>query len=135
MTSNTNNKLIYAALASFLFISEVIIATKLNEFHYIRHYFGDFLVVILLYFIIKTLVNIKPKPLAIGVLVFATMLEIAQYFHLADLLGLAEGGILRIVIGTSFSVTDLVMYALGCWTVYWLDSVIISNSDSTQLGT
>ena len=29
-----------------LFIVEVIIATKLNDYHFIRAYFGDFLVVI-----------------------------------------------------------------------------------------
>lgn len=135
MTSKSNNKLTYAVLASFLFISEVIIATKLNDFHYIRHYFGDFLVVILLYFMVQTAVNINPKPLAISILIFATLLEITQYFHLADVLGLAQGGILRIVIGTSFSVSDLVMYALGCWVVYLLDILIIKNKNKPRLQT
>ena len=114
----------YAILAIILFITEVIIATKLNDYHFIRHYFGDFLVVILLYFMVKTVINVSPKPLAISIFIFATALEIAQYFHLADKLELAQGGIARIVIGTSFSVSDLVMYALGCIAVYWFDLLV-----------
>ncbi|HFC92738.1 MAG TPA: DUF2809 domain-containing protein [Leucothrix mucor] len=119
------SKLTYATLAIILFITEVIIATKLNDYHFIRHYIGDFLVVILLYFMLKVVINVSSKPLAISIFIFATVVEIAQYFHLADQLGLAQGGLARIVIGTSFSVSDLVMYALGCIVVYWFDLLVI----------
>ena len=122
----------YAVLAIILFITEVIIATKLNDYHFIRHYFGDFLVVILLYFMVKAVINISAKPLAINIFIFATLLEIAQYFHLADKLGLAQGGIARIVIGTSFSVSDLVMYALGCLVVYWFDILVTSTANGKE---
>ena len=122
----------YAVLAIILFITEVIIATKLNDYHFIRHYFGDFLVVILLYFMVKAVINISARPLAINIFIFATLLEIAQYFHLADKLGLAQGGIARIVIGTSFSVSDLVMYALGCLVVYWFDILVTSTANGKE---
>ncbi|MCK5918776.1 MAG: DUF2809 domain-containing protein [Cocleimonas sp.] len=113
------SKRTYAILAISLFITEIIIATKLNHYHFIRHYLGDFLVVILLYFMVKAVINVRGKPLAISIFIFATLLEISQYFHLADRLELAQGGVARIVIGTSFSMLDLVMYALGCIVVYY----------------
>lgn len=124
-----HHKWIYALLALLLFITEVIIATKLNHYPFIRHYFGDFLVVILLYFIVKAVTNIKAKPLAIGVFIFALSVETSQYFHLADHLGLAQGGILRIVIGTSFSVSDVVMYAGGTLFVYWFDLLVLNKKE------
>ena len=127
MKSKLSNNKVYAILACLLVITEVVIATKLNNFHYIRHYFGDFLVVILLYFMVRSVVRISPKPLAIGILVFAILVEVAQYFHLADALGLAQGGVARIVLGASFSITDLLMYTAGSWFVYWLDVFIIER--------
>jgi hypothetical protein len=118
---------IYTLLAILLLITEVIIATKLNHYPFIRHYFGDFLVVILLYFMVKAVININAKPLAIGVFLFAVGIETTQYFHLADHLGLARGNMLRIVIGTSFSVSDLAMYATGTLFVYWFDLLVFER--------
>jgi hypothetical protein len=123
-----SNKSVYAILALFLLIIEVIIATKLTHYHFIRHYIGDFLVVILLYFIIKAMVDIKDKPLAIAIFIFAVCIEVTQYFHLADKLQLEQGGVLRIVIGTHFSVSDLAMYAMGCLFVYWFDRFIFKKT-------
>ncbi|MGB5598031.1 ribosomal maturation YjgA family protein [Thiothrix lacustris] len=110
------------AAAIILFIVEVIIATKLNDYHFIRAYFGDFLVVILLYCAAKAVYDFEPKRLAIGVFAFATLIEVAQLFRLADVLHLT--GWARVVLGTSFSFHDLLMYAAGCIAVYWLDTRI-----------
>ncbi len=109
------------AAAIGLFIVEVIIATKLNDYHFIRAYFGDFLVVMLVYCAVKAFWNVEPKRLAIGVFVFACMIEVAQWFRLADVLHLT--GWTRVVLGTSFSFHDILMYAAGCLAVYWLDKV------------
>ncbi len=115
-------KLKYALFALTLFFIEVIIATKLNDYHFIRSYFGDFLVVILLYFTAKAVYDFNAKSLAICVFTLAVLIEIAQYFHLADILKLAHGGVARIVLGTSFSFHDLLMYAAGTLLVYYLDT-------------
>ncbi|CAA6804757.1 MAG: Unknown protein [uncultured Thiotrichaceae bacterium] len=120
------SKSLYIILAILLFITEVIIATALKEHVFIRAYFGDFLVVILLFCIAKAIYAFNALYLAIAVFAFATLIEIAQFFHIADALGLAEGGIARIVLGTSFSVHDLLMYAIGCVAAYILDRFLIN---------
>ncbi|MBU0655142.1 MAG: DUF2809 domain-containing protein [Gammaproteobacteria bacterium] len=109
----------YALAAIALFFIEVIIATKLNGYHFIRAYFGDFLVVILVYCAVKVFWNVEPKRLAIGVFAFAVAVELAQLFRLADVLHLT--GWARVVLGTSFSFHDLLMYAAGCVMVWWVD--------------
>ena len=110
----------YALAAIALFIVEVIIATKLNDYHFIRAYFGDFLVVILVYCAVKAFWNVEATRLAIGVFAFAVAVELAQWLRVADVLQLT--GWARVVVGTSFSFHDLLMYAAGCIVVWWVDT-------------
>ncbi|MGB4813041.1 MAG: DUF2809 domain-containing protein [Methylophilaceae bacterium] len=112
----------YALLALALFLVEVIIATYLKHFTFIRNYFGDFLVVILLYCIAKTVYPFKTKSLVIGVFIFACCIEVLQYFNIADLLNLQKNGVARIVTGTQFAFEDILMYAGGCALVWFLES-------------
>jgi hypothetical protein len=114
-------RLVYLVMTISLFIIEYLIATVWNHNHFVRAYWGDFLVVILLYTFIKIFWNIAPKVLALSIFIFSVFVEIAQYFHLADHLQLTEGSIARIVVGTSFSWIDILMYALGCLVIYLLD--------------
>ena len=107
-----------------LFITEVIIAIYVPSSSFIRHAFGDFLVVILIYCFIKGIVDIDPNKLIIAVLLFAFAVEFAQYFHMADVLGINNKA-LRTIIGTSFSWNDQLMYALGCLLVYVLEKLTI----------
>jgi len=111
----------YLLIAILIFCCEVLIATKLSGFKFIRENFGDFLVVILLYFIVKTIRDVPPLPLAISIFVFACAVEISQYFHLADALGLRRGSVLSILLGTNFSFYDILMYLLGTLTAYGFD--------------
>lgn len=111
--------LLWLLAAIALFAVEVIIATKLNHLHFIRAYFGDFLVVMLVYSAVKAFWNVEAKRLALGVFVFACVVELAQLFRLADVLQLT--GWARAVLGTSFSFHDILMYAAGCLCIWWLD--------------
>jgi len=95
-----------------LFITEVLIALFIND-NVIRPYIGDVLVVILIYFFVRTLFTFRHVQVAIGVLIFSYAVESAQYFNVVNLLGLQHNGIARIVIGTSFSVFDLFAYTAG----------------------
>src|SRR5678815_610190 len=97
----------YFVWAIILFVTEVLIAAYLND-RIIRPYFGDFLVVILIYCFIKSFLDIPVFPLAVSVLLFAYMIELLQYFGIAHRLGLEKSGIARIVIGSSFGWMDLV---------------------------
>ncbi len=111
--------------AMLLFMVEVIIATKLNGYHFIRAYLGDFLVVMLVYCAVKAFWNVEPKPLAIGVFLFACAIELAQLFRLADVLHLT--GWARVVLGTSFSFYDILMYAAGSVVIWWLDNHLLTT--------
>jgi hypothetical protein len=50
---------------------------------------------------------------AIATLLFSYAIEIAQYAQVVSLLGLEDNKIARIIIGTSFSWWDVLMYTLG----------------------
>lgn len=117
--------------AIVLFVVEVIIATKLNNHYFIRAYFGDFLVVMLVYCAVKVFWHVEPKRLAIGVFMFACAIELAQLFRLADVLNLT--GWARVVLGTSFSFHDILMYAAGCVAIWWLDARLLSTKSSKAI--
>ncbi len=80
---------------------------------FVRPYGGDFLVVILIYCFVKTWVNIPAIKTALGVLVFAYLVEVSQYYHLVNLLGWNGSATARMLMGTSFSFIDLLTYTLG----------------------
>ena len=101
-----------------LFLVELAIA-KTSGF--IRHTFGDFLVVILLYYFVKSFINTEPKKIAIGVLCFSFLVEILQYFKIVEILGVQDNKLMRIVIGSTFSFGDLIAYMLGIITVYFIE--------------
>jgi len=83
----------------------------------IRPYGGDFLVVILIYCFVRSFINTAAVPTAIAVLLFAYAVEISQYFHLVNVLGLERSSLAKALLGTSFSFIDLLMYTLGTITI------------------
>ena len=106
----------YFYFAVFLFIVEVLIALFVRD-SFIRPYFGDYLVVILIYCAIRTFVNASPLKIAIGVLLFSYLIEVLQYFNIVDRLGLSDNEIARTVIGYGFAWWDMLAYTLGIATV------------------
>ena len=119
--SPMNLRIKYLLIAVLVFVCEVLIATKLSGFKFVRENFGDFLVVILLYFAVKTIRNFPALSLAISIFVFACAVEISQYFHLADALGLRRGSVLSIALGNNFSFYDILMYLVGSIAAYTID--------------
>lgn len=115
-------------IAVFVFITEILIATTFAHTGFIRPFLGDYLVVILLYHLVKSARDIRPLKLAFSVFVFACLVETAQYFRLADVLGFPRGSVMSIIIGTSFSWADILMYFLGCVTSYGLDRFLLSKT-------
>ncbi|MBI3230901.1 MAG: DUF2809 domain-containing protein [Burkholderiales bacterium] len=114
-------RLRYALIAIAIFIIEVIIAIRLVDLSFIRGSVGDFLVVALIYFFMLSLKDWPRKSLALWVFVFACLVEITQYFHLADMLGLRRGSVIYILLGNVFSWQDIAMYLLGTWAAYGVD--------------
>jgi len=103
---------IYFAISLLLFITEILIAVYAHD-RIIRPYIGDMLVVILIYCFVKSFCAIWVWPLAVGVLIFAYLVELSQYFKLARLLGLQHNRFAKIIMGTSFEWIDLAAYTVG----------------------
>lgn len=102
----------YFLWAVSLFITELLIALYVDD-DFIRPYVGDFLVVILLYCMLKSCVRIKVWKAALCVLLFSYIIEIMQYFDVVTLLGLQHNKFARIIIGTYFTWDDMAAYTLG----------------------
>ena len=114
-------RLVYLSLSVLLFLIELFIALFVRD-RFIRPYFGDVLVVILVYCAVRVVLPEKPRLLPIYVFVFAVFVEITQYLDLAELLG---GGVfLETLIGTSFSWLDILCYLCGTILIYPLDVLI-----------
>lgn len=108
----------YFILSLLLLATEIIIIAYTND-AYIRPFVGDFLWVILIYCLIKTIVKSDVNLTVVGVLLFAVVIEVLQYFHILNLLGLQGSAIACIIMGTDFAWTDILMYTLGMLMV-WL---------------
>ncbi len=111
--------LTYLLLTIFIFLTEVLIATKLADIFFVRAYLGDVIVVMLLYTLVKTFVKMNDEKLILGILIFSCMIEFAQYFNIAEKLGFRPGSLMYIVIGNSFSWIDILCYAAGCLLLFF----------------
>lgn len=102
----------YLLLTVLLFLTELLIALYAHD-DFIRPFVGDLLVVILIYCAIKSFFSLPVWNAAIAVFLFACLVEMLQYFHLVQRLGIQKNTLARIIIGTSFSWMDIVAYAIG----------------------
>ena len=115
----------------FLFLTLLIIEVSIAYFlktGFIRHSFGDFLVVIMLYCLLKSFINIKPLYLALLVLLISFSIEFLQLFNLLEKLELTENKIAKIVLGNTFHINDLVAYTLGIITVLIIEYKFLKSS-------
>lgn len=103
-----------------LFLTEVFIALFVND-RVIRPYGGDFLVVIMIYYFIKSFVQISYKYLLPFVLLFAYAIELCQLFDVVTILGLQDNMVIKTVLGTSFSWGDMIAYTLGIGLCYAIE--------------
>lgn len=108
------------ALFLLIFLVEVLIALFIDD-KIIRPYGGDLLVVIMIYYFIKSFIQTKPLYICLGTLLFAYAVEIAQYFELVKVLGVQDNRFLVIVLGSSFSWGDMLAYTIGVLICYTID--------------
>ena len=116
----------YLAIAVLLFLIEILIALFVHD-KFVRPYFGDYLVVILIYCFLKSFVNLPVWSAALIVLVFSFTVEIGQYFNMIGLLGLQHSAFARTVIGNSFAWIDLMAYVAGILSVVIIEKVCFKH--------
>jgi hypothetical protein len=112
--------LAYFCFAVMLLGIEVVIGAYFHD-PLIRPYGGDFLVVILLYCLIRSFCNTPVPATALGVLLFAYAIEVLQYFNYADRLGFSKPSLIRTIMGYSFSWIDMLSYTLGIGLVFVIE--------------
>jgi hypothetical protein len=121
----------YFAFTVFLFLLETAIALFVHD-NFIRPYFGDFLVVMLLYCFLKSFINLSVWAAAGLVLLFSFAIETAQYFNMVEKLGLQHYKIAKVVLGNSFAWMDLLAYVLGILAVISIEKFTLKRENKKQ---
>lgn len=124
-------RLLYALLFLVLLVTEVLIALFVND-SFIRPFFGDVLVTVLICCFCRIWIPNKVPALPIYVFLFATAVEVSQYFDLVKLLGLENNRFLSTLLGRTFSAPDILCYAIGCGLFFVLDLLIQKYSTPAQ---
>jgi hypothetical protein len=112
----------YFIAAVILFVVEVLIALYVHD-QIVRPYIGDFLVVILLYCFVSAFINADTIKVAVGVIIFAYLIEFLQYLDLIAFLGLQKSRLANVVLGNYFEWIDIVAYTLGIVAVISFESI------------
>ena len=103
---------VYALATMVILGIEILIALYVHD-NFIRPFVGDVLVVVLIYCFMQTLVLANPKPVVAGVVCFACLIEILQYFDFVAVLGLADSRLASVVLGRTFAWEDFAAYLTG----------------------
>ena len=102
----------YALIFLLLLGIEVFIALFVHD-NFVRPYLGDVLVVVVVYALARVVFPTGLPWLPVGVTLFAAGVEVSQYFHLVDLLGLGGIPFFRVLLGSVFDWADLACYCVG----------------------
>ncbi|MDI5896114.1 DUF2809 domain-containing protein [Flavobacterium algoritolerans] len=121
----------YFILTILLFLLEIVIALFVHD-NFLRPYFGDFLVVMLLYCFLKSFLNVSVWVAASFVLLFSFAIETAQYFNMVEKLGLEHYKIAKVVLGNSFAWMDLLAYVLGILAVISIEKFTLKRENKIQ---
>lgn len=117
------SRLIYTGLFLLLLLAEVFIALFVHD-AFVRPYFGDVLVTVLLCAFCRIFFPKGIRLLPLYVFLFAVAVEVSQYYHLAELLGLSDNPFFATLMGTSFSWYDIVCYGAGCIAFVAVERII-----------
>jgi hypothetical protein len=112
----------YAGAALLVFLTEVAIAVFVRD-AFVRPRLGDTLAVVLVYCAIRAATPLGARCAAAAALAFACAIEIGQYFHFVDLIGLGRWRVARIVLGTGFDPADFLAYAAGAAAVLAVETL------------
>lgn len=112
----------YLIAAAVLFGIEVFIALFVHD-RFIRPYLGDVLVVLFLYAFVRIFIPEKITLLPLYIFLFASAVEVLQYFELVKVLGLEQNRVLSVLLGSTFDWKDIGCYAAGCLLLGFYEAV------------
>jgi len=111
----------YFLLFLVFFLIEAAIAYYLKD-GFIRHTFGDYLVVILLYLFLISFIRIKPISASVVVLLIAFAVEFLQLTSFLEYFNLENNYYAKLILGSTFQISDLLAYTLGVLTIIVIES-------------
>lgn len=117
-------RIIYGTIFLVIFVIELYIALYVHD-DFVRPYIGDVFVTALICCFCRIFIPKDSRLLPVYVLIFAMLVETAQYFNVVTLLGLQDNALACTIIGTSFSYIDLGCYAVGCGLFWATESGIL----------
>ena len=118
----------YFTYFSILFITEILIAKYASGF--LRHTIGDYLAVMLVYTFIKAILKISLEKAILVTFAFSFLIEFLQLSDLQNNFPAAYSKMLKIIMGTSFSIGDLVAYTFGVITILIIEKYIQKRKKS-----
>ena len=124
-------RIIYLVLFTVLMLTEIFIALFVKD-NFIRPYVGDILVTVLICNFVRIFIPQGIKLLPVYVFIFATAVEIAQYFDIVKILGFENNKFLSTLIGRTFSPHDIFCYAIGCAIFFIADFFIHKHFSKTK---
>ena len=123
---------VYLTLSILLFLFEFVIERYTHD-DFVRPYVGDFFIVILLYTLVRSVLNTRMLPTALAVLVYSYLLEFTQYLKLSQVLGVDQSWIGRLILGNYFAWGDLVAYTAGILVVILVERLISIPRNQTRV--
>lgn len=116
-------RLIYAAAFLLILFSEILIALFVND-NFVRPYVGDMLVTVLICCFVRIFFPTGAKLLPVYVFLFASAVEVCQYFDIVKLFGLEGNRFISVLLGRTFSLADILCYAAGCLAFFGLEKLL-----------
>jgi hypothetical protein len=130
MSFHFNKK--YLLLTILIFGIEVCIALFFKD-TLVRPFVGDALVVILIYCFFRIFLRVSYRKLAFGVLLFACVIEILQYFDYVRLLGMENNRVISVMLGRTFEWLDFAAYFAGFLIILAVEKMFENRENQHNL--
>lgn len=121
-------RILYFIVTIILLFIEVMIALFVHD-QLIRPYVGDILVVIVVYTFVRIWIPVGWNLLPLYVFLFAVLVEVLQFFHFTEVMGLSNNRFFAILIGGTFDWRDIICYGIGCVILVGYEIIIYRNVD------
>jgi len=120
-------------VALMFLIGILIFLTDGFGIQWVRFYMGDFVAVVLLYFLVSCVFSVEIKKKIAAVLFFALFLEVAQMFHTQH--AMQSSWFIELFVGSTFDVIDLVAYLVAAIFAGCLDFYLQKNPSNNNQNT
>lgn len=110
------------ALATIAVLGIEIAIARFVHDDFVRPYLGDSLAVVAVYLALRAVTPLGVVAAVAIAFAFACAIEVGQFFHLVDLLDLGTNWVARMVLGTTFGLTDFLAYAGGAVCVLAIET-------------